>query len=82
MVADFFSILLAEVSRAAPQEGTAVRTYTRLRPPRSGFAHRFRHYALHDRLIIWEYGQRNGVWFRPDETLRSWVERFVEVAEV
>jgi aminoglycoside phosphotransferase (APT) family kinase protein len=54
-----------------------VETYLTLRPPRPGFEARFRHYVLHDRLIIWEYGQRNGVWFRPNQTLRSWADPFL-----
>jgi aminoglycoside phosphotransferase (APT) family kinase protein len=54
-----------------------VDTYLSLHPPRPGFVARFRHYVLHDRLIIWEYGQRNGVWFRPDQTLRPWAEPFM-----
>lgn len=57
---------------------TYVQTYVRLRPPRPGFAARFRHYALHDRLILWEYGQRNRMWFRPDQDLRSWAEPQIE----
>lgn len=55
-------------------------TYLALHPPRPGFEARFRHYTLHDRLIIWEYGQRNGVWFRPDQTLRPWAEQFIAIA--
>jgi hypothetical protein len=31
---------------------------------------------LLDRLIIWEYGQRNGLWFRPGMTLREWAELY------
>lgn len=54
-----------------------VETYLLLHPPRPGFEARFRHYVLHDRLIIWEYGQRNRVWFRPDQTLRPWAEQFM-----
>jgi aminoglycoside phosphotransferase (APT) family kinase protein len=46
--------------------------------PREGFAERMRAYILHDRLIIWEYGQRNGLWFREGLTLREWAEPFVE----
>jgi aminoglycoside phosphotransferase (APT) family kinase protein len=66
------------VVREPELAATYVRTYTGLRPPRPGFAERFRHYALHDRLILWEYGQRNGVWFRPGQTLRSFAQRFIE----
>lgn len=53
--------------------------YFALRPPRPGLVSRLRHYVLHDRLIIWEYGQRNGVWFRPGQSLRSWAEPFLQL---
>jgi Ser/Thr protein kinase RdoA (MazF antagonist) len=56
-----------------------VRTYMALRPPRPGFEARFRHYVLRDRLILWEYGQRNRVWFRPGDTLRGFVEPYFEM---
>jgi len=42
------------------------------RPPRPGFVERLALYILHDRLIIWEYGQRNSVWFRPGLSFREW----------
>ena len=55
-----------------------VRAYTALRPPRPGFADRFRVHMLHDRLVLWGYGQRNGVWFTPEQRLRrDWLERFL-----
>ncbi len=53
--------------------------YLALRPPRDGFAARFRLYMLRDRLVFWEYGQRNKLWFRPGMRLRDWAERFVEL---
>jgi aminoglycoside phosphotransferase (APT) family kinase protein len=49
-------------------------TYLGLRPPRRGFERRLRHYLLHDRMIIWEYAQRNSVWVQPGQPLRSWAE--------
>ena len=55
-------------------------TYLRQRPARPGWSERFRHYVLHDRLIIWEYGQRNRVWFRPGMCLREWLEPIVAAA--
>jgi aminoglycoside phosphotransferase (APT) family kinase protein len=58
-----------------------LRAYLALRPPRPGFEARFRHYVIHDRLIIWEYGQRNRVWFTPDQTLRPWAEPFLAIPE-
>lgn len=68
-----------EYLQSSPEVAASyVRTYASLRPPRPGFVERFRHYALHDRLILWEYGQRNDIWFRPGQTLRAFAERFME----
>jgi len=39
------------------------------RPSRPGFAKRFPVYMLLDRLIIWRFGQRHGVWWDPRLTL-------------
>jgi aminoglycoside phosphotransferase (APT) family kinase protein len=47
--------------------------------PDPGFKDRMRAYILCDRLIIWEYGQRNKIWFREGVTLREWAEPFVEM---
>jgi aminoglycoside phosphotransferase (APT) family kinase protein len=56
--------------------------YTLARPPRAGFEERLALYILADRLFIWEYGQRNGIWFTdPEQTLRAWAEPFVAIAE-
>ncbi len=54
-----------------------VDAYGAHRRPHAGFAERMRLFILLDRLIIWEYGQRNKIWFPPDMTLRAWAERFV-----
>lgn len=53
--------------------------YAAARPPRPGAAQRWRHYVLRDLLIFWEYGQRNGVWFKPGTTLREHAERYVDM---
>jgi aminoglycoside phosphotransferase (APT) family kinase protein len=56
--------------------------YTDVRPPRAGFEGRLSLYILAERLTIWEYGQRNGIWFTdPRQTLRAWAEPFVAIAE-
>lgn len=44
-----------------------VQAYFKGKPPRAGFAERFSIYMLHDRLIIWEYLQRNA-----PEALSRW----------
>jgi aminoglycoside phosphotransferase (APT) family kinase protein len=56
-----------------------VRTYTHLRPLRPGFAGRFQVYMLVERLLCWQFGQRHGVWWQPDLTLREWVEPYVSL---
>jgi aminoglycoside phosphotransferase (APT) family kinase protein len=48
-------------------------------PRRPGFRERMKLYILLDRLIIWEYGQRNGIWFPEGLTLRKWAEPSVEM---
>ena len=54
-----------------------VDAYAAVRPLRHGFAERTRLYVLTDRLILWEYGQRNKIWFKPGVGLREWAEPFV-----
>ncbi|MHB8376423.1 MAG: phosphotransferase family protein [Dehalococcoidia bacterium] len=55
--------------------------YAAKRPTRAGFAERLALYILTDRLIFWEYGQRNDVWFTPGVSFRAWAEPFVEIAQ-
>lgn len=51
-------------------------SYLRVRPPRPGFDQRMRLYIAADRLIIWEYGQRMGVWFDERQpSFRAWCEQ-------
>ncbi|MDP9237844.1 MAG: aminoglycoside phosphotransferase family protein [Chloroflexota bacterium] len=52
------------------------------RPARPGVAERLALYILHDRLIIWEYGQRHGILFEPGVTFRQFAQRFVDLASV
>ena len=48
--------------------------YARARGLRAGFAERFRLYLVTDRLILWEYAQRNRVWFPRGLGFREWAE--------
>lgn len=57
-----------------------VDAYTAGHAARPGFAARLALYILQDRLIIWEYGQRNNVWFKPGVTFRQFASRFVDLA--
>jgi hygromycin-B 7''-O-kinase len=50
------------------------------RPLRPGFAQRFPIYMLADRLIIWEYGQRHGIWFEPGVIFRDWASRYTSLS--
>jgi hygromycin-B 7''-O-kinase len=52
--------------------------YTARRPLRPGYEKRLPVYVLQDRLIFWEFGQRNKIWFKPGLTLRAWAERAVD----
>jgi aminoglycoside phosphotransferase (APT) family kinase protein len=56
--------------------------YATARPPRPGFGERLALYIVADRLIFWEYGHRNKVWFTgPEDTsFRWWAEPFVALA--
>lgn len=51
--------------------------YAARKPLRPGFAERMALYILCDRLVIWEYGQRNKIWFPAGLSLRQWCERTV-----
>ena len=56
-------------------------SYAAARPHRPRFTERLALYILHDRLVFWEYGQRNGVWFTPGTPFREWAEPYVEIAQ-
>lgn len=53
--------------------------YRERRPLRPGFGERFPVYMLLDRLHIWEYGQRNSLWFEGVPNLRSYAERLTSL---
>jgi hygromycin-B 7''-O-kinase len=59
-----------------------VDAYAAGRPARPGSAERLALYILHDRLIIWEYGQRHGIWFEPGVPFRQFAQRFVDMASL
>jgi aminoglycoside phosphotransferase (APT) family kinase protein len=58
--------------------------YVNARPPRDGFRERMALYIAADRLVFWEYGHRNGVWFNDTDhpCYRAWAEPFVRLADV
>lgn len=50
-----------------------VEGYAGLRPLRPGALERFPIYLLLDRFIIWNFGQRHGVWWEEDLSFRDWI---------
>jgi hygromycin-B 7''-O-kinase len=56
-----------------------VAAYAKRRPLRPAHPERYRIYQLIDRLVMWEYGQRNRLWFPPEQRFRSFAEHFVSV---
>ncbi len=54
-----------------------VDAYAAARPLRDAFAERIALYILADRLIFWEFGQRNKMWFKEGMTLRAFAEPFM-----
>ncbi len=53
--------------------------YRANRPRRPGFRERFPVYMVADRLIIWEYGQRNSLWFERGISFQEWAGHFVSL---
>lgn len=58
-----------------------VAAYGKRRPFRPGYRERYRIYQLIDRLVLWEYGQRNGLWFPPEQRFRGMAEHVVSVVQ-
>jgi aminoglycoside phosphotransferase (APT) family kinase protein len=54
--------------------------YRAVHPASPAFEERFPAFVLWERLLIWQYGQRNRVWFPSDLILRSWVEPYLRKA--
>lgn len=64
-----------------PDESFAfVDAYVAQRPLRPGAAERLSIYALCDRMVLWEYGTRNHLWFGEGDTLRGTAQPVVERA--
>jgi aminoglycoside phosphotransferase (APT) family kinase protein len=75
---DFSRVLSVHVRADMRRAHAFLDAYRSPRDLRPGYRERYRMYMLTDRLIIWEYGQRNGIWFRPGMTLREWAEPFLD----
>ena len=66
----------AMTSLAVPDPAAArafVAAYRARRPFRPGYRERFRLYMLMDRMMIWEYARRNGVWFPTEARFRDFL---------
>jgi hygromycin-B 7''-O-kinase len=60
-----------------------IQAYIRQKPPRSGFAERFAVYMLLDRLIIWEFAQRENVnWWDQRLSLQEWAGRYIPLQNI
>ncbi|MAE95407.1 MAG: hypothetical protein CL910_12160 [Deltaproteobacteria bacterium] len=55
-----------------------VEAYSARRPLRPGHAERYRVYRLVDTLVFWEFGQRNDLWFRPEQRFRAFASGTLE----
>jgi hypothetical protein len=60
---------------------TFINAYRSARPLRPGFAERFPFYMLAERLIIWDFGHKNKMWFTGEETLREWAGWYTELGD-
>lgn len=65
-------------SFGADQRRAFLDGYTSLRPLREGAAQRIALYTAIDRLVLWEYGRRNRIWFGEEMTFRAFAEPFVD----
>lgn len=60
-----------------------VQAYIDLKSPRPGFADRFPVYMLLDRLIIWEFAQKNNMnWWDERKTFKEWASRYISLQEI
>jgi len=48
-------------------------------PFRSGYKERFRIYMLIDRMILWQYGRQNKIWFPKNAVFRDFAKRFISL---
>lgn len=50
---------------------------------RRGFEKRWPIYMIFDRIVVWEWAQRNGkCWWKPEYTFRNWVEPFTALDSI
>jgi hygromycin-B 7''-O-kinase len=73
------SRMLTLYAAAPGAAATFMAAYRSIQPERDGWRERFRVHMLLDRLLLWEYGQRNRVWFAPEMTMRQWIEPFTQM---
>ena len=80
--------LSRQVAQYADEDLELARTFVRAyaeqmlaygRPLRPGFTERFPTYMLLDRLIIWQFAQRIGVWWDPKLSLQEWASAYTSL---
>jgi hygromycin-B 7''-O-kinase len=76
---DFVRSIYSYGPRNIERSKAFIAAYRAVLDLRPGYRERFLIYILRDCLVIWEYGQRNGVWFDPDTTLRPWLDPFLAI---
>jgi hygromycin-B 7''-O-kinase len=77
------SRMTALLSRPEPETAKAfLNAYRERCPLRPGYRQRFRIYMLMDRLVLWEYGRRDGGWFPEDARFRRFARRFLALDEL
>jgi len=77
-----FSRILCELQRYGPIAVKAfLRCYRNHHELRNGYRERFSLYLLMDRLVIWEYGKRNNVWFDKSMRFRQFLEPYLQIRE-
>ena len=54
--------------------------YAQRKPLHPRYADRFAVYMLYDRTLLWQFGQRHGVWWEPNLSLREWAGPYVALS--
>ncbi|MCU0522320.1 MAG: aminoglycoside phosphotransferase family protein [Anaerolineae bacterium] len=56
-----------------------VQAYAERKALRPGFAERFKVYSLLERVLCWQFGQRHGVWWKPELSLQAWARPYIDL---
>ncbi len=58
---------------------TFITAYRERCPLRPGYKERFRIYMLMDRMILWQYGRQNKIWFPDNAVFRDFAKKFISL---